>query len=72
VGGHIRGRASDLGQGARQLAPSCPLARLGHGGVGNLGAKLGFEFGRIVEKTPQRRLLGYKPRLFGQLAQVGG
>ena len=72
MAGHIRSRASDLCQGARQLAPSCPLARLGYGRIGNLGTKLGFELGRIVEKTAQRRLLRQKSRFSGQLAQVSG
>jgi len=51
MAGYIRGRSSDLGQGACQLAPSCPLACLGHGRIGNPGTKFGFELDRIVEKN---------------------
>jgi hypothetical protein len=72
VVGHVRRRSPQLGQGTRQLAPARPLARLRDCGVGNLGTKLGFELGRIVEKTAERRLLRQKPSLGSQLAQIGG
>jgi hypothetical protein len=70
--GHVRRRSPDFGQGARQLTPVCPLARLGDRGVGYPRAKLSLKLGWIVEKTAQRRLLRQKPRLCGQLAQIGG
>jgi len=70
MAGYIRGRSSDLGQGACQLAPSCPLACLGHGRIGNPGTKFGFETGPDRRENAAVRLAQAQvpPR---QLARAG-